>query len=261
MKIIDITPETQHLYFCCLEDWSEEMKEAGDHKQNWYEKMKNKGLRVKFALDDNNEIGGMIHYIPVEYSIFTGENLYVVLCIWVHVYKEGRGNFRKRGMGKALMKAAEEDVRKLGANGIAAWGVIIPVFMRASWFKKHGYKSVETQGMMRLMWKPFHNDAIPPRFIRQKKKPEKGNDLVKISMFRNGWCPAMNLAYERAIRASKEFEDKIEINEYQTTDKQIIDEWGITDALYIQGKQINLGPPPSFIKIRKKIARQIKKIS
>jgi hypothetical protein len=32
MKIEDISPETEPLYFCCLEDWSEEMKEAGDHK-------------------------------------------------------------------------------------------------------------------------------------------------------------------------------------------------------------------------------------
>ena len=37
MKIIDLTPDQEPLYFCCLEDWSEEMKEAGDHK----EKLKN----------------------------------------------------------------------------------------------------------------------------------------------------------------------------------------------------------------------------
>ncbi len=40
--------------------------------------MKEKGLKAKFAMDDNNIIGGMIHYIPVEYSMVVGENLYVV---------------------------------------------------------------------------------------------------------------------------------------------------------------------------------------
>jgi len=33
MKIVDLTPEHKALYCICLEDWSEEMKEAGDHKE------------------------------------------------------------------------------------------------------------------------------------------------------------------------------------------------------------------------------------
>ncbi len=140
MKITDITPETESRYFCCLEEWSEDMKEAGECKQRWYALMKDKGLKVKFALDDNNVIGGMIQYIPSEYSICEAQNLYVVLCIWVHGHKKGRGDYRKRGMGTALLKAAEEDVRQMGADGLVTWGLIIPVFMRASWFKKHGYK-------------------------------------------------------------------------------------------------------------------------
>jgi len=32
MRIIDLQPELEELYFQCLEDWSEEMTEAGDHK-------------------------------------------------------------------------------------------------------------------------------------------------------------------------------------------------------------------------------------
>jgi hypothetical protein len=47
MKITDITPENENLYFCCLEDWSEEMKEAGNYKQQWYNFMKDKGLIAK----------------------------------------------------------------------------------------------------------------------------------------------------------------------------------------------------------------------
>ena len=85
MKITNLTPQTENLYFCCMEDWSDEMKEAGNHKEHWYEKMKDKGLRVKFASDDHDVIGGMIQYVPIEYSMFEGKNLYLVLCIWVHV--------------------------------------------------------------------------------------------------------------------------------------------------------------------------------
>jgi len=52
MQIVDLTDDYTQLYFCCLEDWSEEVKEAGDHKETWYEKMKAKGLSVKAAMSE-----------------------------------------------------------------------------------------------------------------------------------------------------------------------------------------------------------------
>ncbi|MBN3036753.1 MAG: GNAT family N-acetyltransferase [Bacteroidales bacterium] len=258
MKIIDLTPEHEPLYFCCLEDWSEEMKEAGDHKQRWYERMKDKGVRVKLAVDENSVTGGMIQYLPIEHSIFSGEKLYSILCIWVHGHKQGRGDFRGRGMGKALLKAAEEDCRALGASGLTAWGLSIPVFMRASWFRKHGYRVVDKRGIMRLLWKPFNEQAVAPKFIRPKKKPGKGEGKVKVSIFRNGWCPAMNLAAERIKRASAEFPERVDVHEYETLDKDVVEEWGITDALFIDGKEVRTGPPPSFDKLRRKLARRVR---
>jgi GNAT superfamily N-acetyltransferase len=260
MKIIDITPETESQYFCCLEEWSEDMKEAGTCKQRWYDLMKEKGLKVKFALDDNNIIGGMIQYIPSEYSICDGRNLYIVLCIWVHGHKQGRGNYRKRGMGTALLNAAEEDARQMGSDGLVTWGLIIPVFMRASWFKKHGYKVADKSGMMRLMWKPFKESAVPPKFIKPGKRPEKGNKKVNITMFRNGWCQSVNITCERAKRASLDFPGKIDLQEIQTADKEALKEWGITDALFIDGKEVFTGPPMSYARIRKKIEKRVKKI-
>ena len=70
----------------------------------------------------------------------------------------------------------------------------------------------------------------------------------------------MNLAYERAKRASKEFEGKVEITEHETIDREIINEWGISDGLFINGKKIKRGPPPSYKKIRKKIEKKVKRI-
>ena len=255
-----MTSETEQDYFCCLEEWSDEIKESGNYKQKWYTQMKDKGLRVKFALDENNIIGGMIQYIPVEYSMFTGENLYVVLCIWVHGHKQGRGDYRRRGMGKALLKAAEEDCLSLGAMGLVTWGLIIPVFMRASWFKKHGYKTVDKTGIMRLLWKPFHENARAPEFTRPKKHPVKGEGTVNVTLFRNGWCQTMNIACERAKRASLEFPGRTNLQIYETTDKETFNEWGIYDALFVDGKEINVGPAPAFSKIRRKIEKRVKKL-
>jgi GNAT superfamily N-acetyltransferase len=260
MKIIDLTDEQKKLYFICLEDWSEEMKEAGDHKEIWYNKMKDKGLGVKLAVDDNGVVGGMIQYIPIEHFFAEGKNLYFIMCIWVHGNKEGRGNFQKKGFGTALLEAAEADVKAKGAKGMAAWGVSLPFFMRASWFKKHGYIKVDKQGIKILLWKPFTDDAIPPQWINLKKKPETIPGKVVVTGFINGWCPAMNLVFERAKKVASEFGDKVIFREINTFEKEVFLEWGVADALFIDNKQVRTGPPPSYKKIKKLIAKKAKKL-
>ena len=260
MTVIDLTPEHEGPYFVCLEDWSDEMAEAGDHKETWYRQMKDKGLRVKLALDERGVVGGMIQYVPVETSFAEGSDLYFINCIWVHGYKEGRGNFQKRGMGKALLHAAEEDARVLGAKGIAAWGMSMPFWMKASWFRKHGYKKVDKQGMQVLLWKPFDDSASPPRWIRQRKSPETTPGKVTVTGFINGWCPAQNMVFERARRAATELGDKVVFRGIDTFDRDTFLEWGIADALFIDGKDVRTGPPPSYDKIRKAIARRVRRL-
>lgn len=260
MIIEDLTPEYESLYCVCMEDWSEEMTEAGNHKEKWFCCMKDKGLRVKLAKDDHGEVGGMIQYLPIEQSFADGRDLYFVLCIFVHGHKEGRGDFSKRGMGQALLKAAEEDARGLGARGLVVWGLIIPAFMRASWFKRRGYRKVDRMGIQSLLWKPFSDDAIPPRWIHQKKKPELIPGKVTVSGFINGWCPAQNIAFERAKRAAAEFPDQVEFKQYDTCEREVFLNWGLSDALFVDDKAIWTGPPPSYEKIRKIIEKRVGKL-
>ncbi|MFC2041564.1 GNAT family N-acetyltransferase [Chloroflexota bacterium] len=262
MEIIDLADEHEQLYYVCLEDWSEEMKEAGDHKETWYNRMKDKGLRVKLALDDNGRVGGMTQYTPVEHSFAEGKDLYFINCIWVHGYKEGRGNFQKRGMGKALIQAAEDDARALGAKGIAAWGIPLPFWMKASWFKKQGFTKVDQQGFLGqvLLWKPFIQDATPPKWINQKKKPELIPGKVTVTAFLNGWCPAQSLVFERAKRVAAKFGSDVIFQQIDTFNRDNLLEWGISDALFIDGKQVRTGPPPSYEKIRRIIAKRVSKL-
>lgn len=262
MKVIDLTDDYKQLYFVCLEDWSEEIKEAGDHKEIWYTRMQDKGLGVKLAVDDNGVVGGMIQYVPTEHSAIEGKDLYFINCIWVHGYKKGRGNFQKKGMGKALLQAAETDVRTRGAKGLVAWGIPLPFWMKASWFKKQGYTKVDKQGILGsiLLWKPFIDDAVPPKWIREKKKPQKRPGRVTVTAFLNGWCPAQNMVVERAKRAAAEFGDKVVFQGIDTFDRNVFLEWGIADALFIDDKRVRTGPPPSYRKIKKLIAKRVEKI-
>ncbi len=260
MEIVDLTEEYKKTYLVCLEDWSDEMKEAGDHKTKWYEKMKEKGLGVKLAVDDNKTAIGMIEYIPIEYSNAEGKNLYFIDCIWVHGYKEGIGNHQKKGVGKALLQAAEKDAKSRGAKGIVAWGLSMPFWMKASWYKKQGYVKVDKESIAVLLWKPFSNDAIPPKWINQKKTPKKIPGKVKVTAFINGNCPAQAIVYERAKRAALDFGDNVIFQEINTSNRETFLEWGIFSGLFIDDKEIRTGPPPSYEDIKKKIAKKTKKL-
>ena len=260
MRVVDLTDNFENLYFVCLEDWSDEMKEAGDHKEVWYRTMKEKGLQVKLALDDHDIVGGMIQYLPIEESFVSGKDLYFINCIWVHGHKKGRGSFQKQGMGVALLAAAEENARQLGAKGMAAWGLAIPAWMKASWFRRHGYKKADQQGIQVLLWKPFDESAEPPQWIKPKKKPVAGKDKVNLTILKNGWCPAMNLAYERAKRAAEGFGDMVDVLEIDTLSRETFWEWGISDGLFIDEKEVRVGPPPTVKKLEKKIGKRVKKL-
>jgi len=69
------------------------------------------------------------------------------------------------------------------------------------------------------------------------------------------------MVFERARRAAALFPDKVRLNEYLTIDKEVFNEWGICDALYIDGKEVRTGPPPSYEKIRRKIEKRVRRLN
>lgn len=258
-EIIDLNDQNRDMFCICLEDWSEEMKEAGDHKQQWCRYMAGKDWGAKLARDSSGKLVGMVQYVPVEYTAMEGKNLYFIQCVWIP-RRKGEKGARKHGLGKRLLAAAEEDVKSRGGLGMAAWGVTIPVWMKSSWYKKQGYLSVEKQGIMELVWKPFSTEAEAPRMGKPRKNPPslKGEGALMVSSFVNGICPAMNIGAERARKAAAALGDKVQFQIISTREPEALKEWGISDALYFNGKEIPLGPPPSQKKLEKLMHKELK---
>ncbi len=262
MKVVDLPEDRKDLFCLCLEDWSEEAREAGPRRRQWLDRGRSRlGLRAMLAIDDSGIEGGMIQYGPIEHSHVHGSGLYFIYCIHVHGYRQGRGDFRKRGMGEALLAAAEEDARGLGAGGMAAWGVSLPFWMKASWFRKHGYRKADRRGISVLLWKPFTDGAEPPRWIpKASKRPDPIPGKVVVTAFSSGWCMAQNLVLERARRAAAEFGDKVAFCEIDTSSRDAVALWGISDAVLVDGRNLQKGPPPSYEAIRKAIARRVARL-
>jgi hypothetical protein len=60
VRIVDLAPEHERAYLACLEEYSDDVKEAGDRKGRWLARMKGAGLRVKLAFSDDGAHVGMI---------------------------------------------------------------------------------------------------------------------------------------------------------------------------------------------------------
>jgi thiol-disulfide isomerase/thioredoxin len=143
---------------------------------------------------------------------------------------------------------------------MAAWGLSLPFWMKAAWFRKHGYRGADRQFISALVWKPFTDDATVPHWVRQKKAVAGVPGKVSVTAFKNGWCPAQNITFERAKRAAAEFGDKVVFHEIDTTDPQTFEEWGIADGVFIDGKLVNRGPPLSYARLQKLIERRVKRL-
>jgi len=69
------------------------------------------------------------------------------------------------------------------------------------------------------------------------------------------------MVFERAKRACSEFGGKVVFENIDTSDREIFLKWGISDGIFIDGKQISFGPPLSYEKLMKIISREVKQLT
>ncbi|MBN1551531.1 GNAT family N-acetyltransferase [bacterium] len=253
MYISDVRPEYESTYFACLENWNSQLKNVAHVKSEWYNEMFRKGLVVKLAIEDEEPVG-MIEAMPIEHSYAMGDSLFIINCIWVHGYDgKGPGNRQGKGIGKALLQALEDDVSNRGVNGLAAWGLSEPVWMSAAWFEKHGYTKVDQVGWMVLLWKSFTTNAMAPRWIKGSFEQRQIPGKIAVTAFRSGQCCSENSVYERAARIAAEFPEDVIFEGIDMRKPENRKSYGLCGGLYINGKNIFSGPPPTDNDIRKTI--------
>lgn len=258
MKIVNLTKAIEPYYFVCLEDWNEDLYGVKSVKEKWFRQMKKKGLRVKIALNDENQHAGMIEYMPIEHSYTEGKDLYIVNCIWVHGYNKGLQNQQGKGIGKALLKTAEEDVKSIGKHGLAVWGLSEPYWMNALWFQKQGYKQVDQYDWFVLLWKQFNDKAIPPKWTRGTFKQKLVPGKVKVTAFYSGQCCSENTIYFTAKKAACGFGDKVIFEVIDMNQKENRDKYGMDWRLVVNGENLFHRHIPTYEEIKSKIAEKLK---
>jgi hypothetical protein len=259
MEIVDLSPENEDVFLCCLKPEDRVFAEGVPLKRRWLDRHRDGGLGVKLAIDDDGVVAGMIQYSPRGLAPFVvaDAGTWVVHCIWVHVYEDGIGNRGGRGMGPALLRAAEEDMRGRGARGVAAWGIVSDGWMNAPWFERHGYGRVDQQGWLGLTFKAFDPDVDDPRFLQEVKRPEPLPGKARVSSFLIGWCTSGNLNHEWARWASEELGDAVVFEHYDASDPAVAAEWGISTGIYVNGDRYPVDGTETYDKFMDFIRQRI----
>jgi len=236
MRIKKVTDKNLGKFLRCLQDKQEEDPRLTAMRRQWYEKHIAKGLQARLLIHDNGQVIGLYQTIPIEYSPLTGKDLTAVLCIWVHGYDQGVGIQQSQGYGRFLLNKIEEEARRTGVKGVAAWGMDWDVnWMPASFFEHMGYKQTDREDKVIVFWKPFSQDTKPPQLKRLPTPPPQGEKKVNVLVAANGWClGCYKFLYAR--EAIKGLEDIVEYSEIDAVDKANMLHLGRVGGIFLDGE-------------------------
>jgi len=242
MNLIDIDNSTEGTFFRCLHDEKPENPGVIELRRRWFDRNKGKGLRAKLLVREDGAVVGLCQYMPIEHSHLIGEDLFVILCIWVHGYTHLVGNQQGKGYGRFILEYIEKDVRESGAKGIAAWGMDFPHWNPVSFYEHKGYSRVDSSGPVVLVWKPFVEGAKPPALLRLNRRPPRGTKKTKVTVFINGWCGVGCHWCINAREAVSGLGNLADYEEIDTSDRANMLSWGIEDGVFLDDAPF-YGPP------------------
>jgi GNAT superfamily N-acetyltransferase len=160
--------------------------EGRRRKSAWLETHFDMGLRLKTLVGEKGEQLGMIEYLPGEcaWRGVEAPGYMFIHCLWTYSTK-----LKGTGLGTRLVRAAAEDAKKAGMNGVAVvtregpWLAGSPVFL------KNGFRVVETAPPdYELLALKFKRCAPDPKFKGgwEKKLRAYGRGLTIV---RSNQCP------------------------------------------------------------------------
>jgi hypothetical protein len=157
-----------------------------------------------------------------------------------------------KGIGHALLQAAEEETLREEKKALVVCAYYYENFwfMPALFYEKHGYKAVARQKVTRegeknfldeeaILWKVFDESAEPPRFPNPKYHFLPIEEKVVVDLFVDTFCKPIEAQRVRDI--VKEFSEKVIFNEYSTDRREIFEEFEISRAIFVNGKEIGWG--------------------
>jgi GNAT superfamily N-acetyltransferase len=225
---------------CTHTNESEETDVCASRRLAWLRAMHEKGSRVKVATVDG-ERAGFLHVIPIEVCPWgpIGRDLLVIPCL----VSTSKG----RGVGRALLAAAEEEARQQSRKGIVTIGYYHDFwYMQASFFEANGFSRCGdpqpeyfgSRSKTAVLWRVLDTHVETPTRLKPdyKFKPLQGK--VVIDLFWNAFCQTSGTEAQRVREVAAEFGESVVLNEYSADDGPAFLRHQMPRGIFINGREI-----------------------
>jgi GNAT superfamily N-acetyltransferase len=250
---------------CSHVDESDEIDACARRRLAWLDNIHSEGLRVKVALCENAPVG-FLYVMPIEICPWgpRGRDLSVIPCL---VASE---KVRGRGVGRALIKAAEEEARSQGSKALVTTAYCGDFwFMPARFFQRCGFskvssREVTTEGEKEyleaeaMVWKVWDSSAEIPEFLEREYAFEPVPGRVVVDLFWNTFCLTSNIEAHRVREVVAEFGDKVIFHDYCADDGEILLRYELPRGIFVDGREIGWGYEAPREGIREAISRALR---
>ena len=251
ITIRDMTEEDEYYVSTCthVNENNIEREMSAKRRISWLRRREKNGLKVKVALL-NNVHAGFLYIMPIEINPWDvqGKDLMIFPCLVSH------SKFSQKGIGKQLINVAEEETKFQKRKGIVTVGYFWDFwFMPANYFLKLGFKVAVKKGIEAILWKQFDQTAEPPQFREEHYEFQPIKGKIVIDLFWNTFCLTSDVEAQRVREVVLEFGNDVVLNEFSADDLKVLQKYGISRRIYVNGKIIEVGPEIEKDRLRKEI--------
>ena len=222
---------------CSHVDESAETDACAEQRLRWFREHHASGVRVLTALA-NGKRAGFLYLMPIGECPWgpLGSDLTVVPCLYVEQWATGRG------LGRALLAAAESEARAQGSMGL-----VVPTvdwdfwFMPTSYFQRLGYVVAASRDKHVLLWKTYDAGASPPVPLRPNYRYQPVPGAVVVDLFWHTFCQTSVVEAHRVREVVAEFGDAVVLHEHCADDRNTLLHYQIPRAIYVNGREASWG--------------------
>lgn len=236
------------------EETSERVK-ASKMRLAWLKERANeKAVVIKVAINDDGKALGFIHCVPIEspLSQMIGSELMVIPCLTIN-YQLVFNRVHGTGVGRVLVQSCEDEAKQNGLKGLAVYAYSGDFwYMPSAFFQKLGFRRVaKTSDILVKTW----GDVKDPTSFRKSYEYHSVSGKVVIDYFWSPFCLTVCREIRNIRAVASEFGKKVVLREYRSDDPDVLEKYGLSRALFINGQLKNWGYAAPKEELRKEISK------